>query len=239
MASSNKRQNLQTIRKAIERLGPLANQVVLLGGGSTELLLTDPGAPTARKSDDVDVIAKLETQTEYYAFADLLRQTGFTEDTSPDAPICRWKSDTGDLLDIIPTSEDVFGFGNRWCGPALANAEWIDLSDTPGLQIRVRRITAPYFIATKLEAFDDRGNGDYQASHDMEDIIAVIDGRPEIIDDTLGAPKDLQDYLKDRFKRLLKTNKFLEALPGHLPPDDASQKRLSLVIERIRSLANL
>jgi hypothetical protein len=42
----------------------------------------------------------------------------------------------------------------------------------------VRSVSAPYFLATKLEAFDGRGSGDYLTSHDIEDLVAVIDGRP-------------------------------------------------------------
>ena len=41
-------------------------------------------------------------------------------------------------------------------------------------------ITAPYFLATKFEAFHGRGNSDYRMSHDLEDIVTVIDGRPEL-----------------------------------------------------------
>jgi hypothetical protein len=32
-------------------------------------------------------------------------------------------------------------------------------------------VTAPYFLATKIEAFYGRGKKDFLASHDMEDII--------------------------------------------------------------------
>jgi hypothetical protein len=48
----------------------------------------------------------------------------------------------------------------------------------------IRSITAPYFLATKLEAFQSRGKGDVFASHDLEDVIAVIDGRPAITEET-------------------------------------------------------
>jgi len=50
-------------------------------------------------------------------------------------------------------------------------------------------VLAPYFLATKLEAFDGRGKGDYLSSHDIEDIVAVLDGRPEILDELLKASK--------------------------------------------------
>ena len=73
----------------------------------------------------------------------------------------------------MPTNPDILGFANRWYGPAVDAAETITL---PSGQI-ARMVSAPYFLATKLEAFDGRGHGDYLLSHDMEDLIAVLDGR--------------------------------------------------------------
>jgi predicted nucleotidyltransferase len=45
----------------------------------------------------------------------------------------------------------------------------------------VRVITAPSFLATKLEAFRGRGKMDYQASHDLEDFVAIIEGREDVV----------------------------------------------------------
>lgn len=41
----------------------------------------------------------------------------------------------------------------------------------------IRLISAPVLIATKLEAFADRGHGDFLAGHDLEDITTIADGR--------------------------------------------------------------
>ena len=71
------------------------------------------------------------------------------------------------------------------------------------------------------------------ASHDMEDIIALLDGRPEIIDEIRSSPSELRNYLAETFQAFLKNNKFLESLPGHLPPDPASQGRVSMLRARI------
>jgi len=48
-----------------------------------------------------------------------------------------------------------------------------------GIEIRIA--SAPHFLATKVEAFLGRGNNDFMGSADMEDIITIIDGRTEII----------------------------------------------------------
>ena len=44
-------------------------------------------------------------------------------------------------------------------------------------------VKAPFFLATKLAVFDGRGEGDYVLSHDMEDIIVLLDGRRGIVEE--------------------------------------------------------
>jgi len=56
-----------------------------------------------------------------------------------------------------------------------------------------------YFLATKLEAFDHRGGGDFLLSRDVEDVIAVLDGRPEIVDEVREVDAELRIYLGKRF----------------------------------------
>jgi 3-methyladenine DNA glycosylase/8-oxoguanine DNA glycosylase len=74
-------------------------------------------------------------------------------------------------------------------------------------------------------------------SHDLEDIVAVVDGRPELVEEVRLAESDLQQYLQDEFRHFLQNRDFLSALPGHLLPDPASQQRLGLILERMRRLA--
>lgn len=103
-------------------------------------------------------------------------------------------------------------------------------------ELEIRLVTAPYFIATKLEAFRGRGKGDYRMSHDLEDIVTVMDGRVELAEEAQASPKDLQQYLCGEFQTLLSNRDFLEALPGHLLPDAASQQRLHLILNRMQHL---
>jgi hypothetical protein len=105
----------------------------------------------------------------------------------------------------------------------------------PGL--RIRTVTAPYFIATKLEAFRGRGRGDFATSHDMEDLLAVIDGREEIAEE-INVATDVGAYVAGVLHSLIKDQAFLDALPGHLLPDTASQARVPLLVDRIKQIAS-
>lgn len=161
--------NLLLLEDAVVRLGVLLDEFVFLGGCATGLLIDDVAAPPVRETIDVDVIVQVLTKGEYYALSDRLRQQDFREDNSDGAPICRW-TDGRVILDVMPTNPDVLGFGNDWYAPAITHA--IEMELPSGKEIRV--VSAPYFLITKLEAFDGRGAGDYQMSHDMEDIVAVL-----------------------------------------------------------------
>lgn len=95
------------------------------------------------------------------------------------------------------------------------------------------------FVATKFEAFAGRGNNDFLFSHDLGDLIAVVDGRESLLAECQASDVQLKGYLRDRFAALLKNAAFRQALPGHLPPDRASQARLPDLEDKLHALANL
>jgi hypothetical protein len=79
--------------------------------------------------------------------------------------------------------------------------------------------------ATKIEAFRGRGRGDFLASHDLEDLIFVIDGRSAIVEEVQTEAPLLREYLRTEIAGLPATPGFIDALPGYLLPDAASQAR--------------
>jgi hypothetical protein len=82
----------------------------------------------------------------------------------------------------------------------------------------------------------DRGRRNPMASHDLEDVIAVIDGRPEIVGDVAAAPADIRAAIAFRFGELLARRDAEDVVAAQLLPDAESQDRLPLVLDRIRSL---
>lgn len=224
--------NLEILEFAIAQLGELADEMVFLGGCATGLLITDPAAPPIRITKDVDAIVQVLSKAEYYQLSDKLRAKGFKEDTSDDAPICRWVA-KNIILDVMPTEKKILGFGNQWYKEAALNAEVIKLPSGNNIHM----VTAPYFLITKLEAFDGRGNDDYLMSHDIEDIIAVMDGRPEIINDVIKSKAELVKKLSERFQTLMKEDRFVEAVSGHMPADETSQARVVNILNIMKNIA--
>jgi len=226
--------NILLLESVSSALGPLNDRFVFVGGCATGLLLTETASPPVRATQDVDAIVEVLTLREYHSLEGQLQNCGFKHDRSPDAPVCRWKIGST-VLDVMPTDDRILGFGNRWYAEALRTATRTSLPSGRGIQL----IAPPAFVGTKLEAFDGRGRGDFLASHDLEDIITVVDGRSELVDEVGSATSALRAYIAKRVRIFLQNPNFLEALPGHLPRDEASQARLPLLSDRLQRIAML
>lgn len=227
--------NVALLEVVAERLGDtLREQVVFVGGAVAGLLITDPAMPEIRSTEDVDLVCRALVLADYHRVEKMLRARGFVQDLRLEAPICRWR--TGPVaVDVMPTLETILGFSNRWYPLALASGQFAALPS--GRTIRL--IAAPVFLATKLEAFAGRGQGDFLFSHDLGDLLAVVDGRESLFEECRTSPPELRDYLGERFGALLATPSFVEALAGHLPGDAASQERLPELKQKLRLIAGL
>ena len=224
--------NLELIKIVAKRIGDLRKVFVFLGGASTCLLVTDPAAPEIRPTLDVDIIVEIASRLEFHKLKKTLRRLGFRQARETDDPICRWVVEDV-TVDVMPTDKDILGFSNRWYSEAIKNSNEVEIEAS----LKIRVVSAPYFLATKIEAFYGRGKNDFLASHDMEDIITIIDGREEINKEIYAAKPDLKSYLSAEFKTFLANDLFIESLSGHLLPDRASQARLPILLERIKGIA--
>lgn len=213
---------------AAEKLAPFLDEIAFVGGIVLGLLITDPAAAPIRVTTDVDVIAEIVTYADYIAFSERLRQAGFTEDQSEKPLACRWHHGIV-TLDVLPLKKEILGFTNRWYEPAMPHATPVTLST--GRTIRI--IIAPFFLGTKMEAFRGRGKMDFQASPDLEDFVAVIEGRSTLLEEISNSPHELREYLADTAKFLLSEPKFLDVLPGFV----LEQERVPLILERLKRIA--
>jgi hypothetical protein len=222
--------NLRLLEEAAARLAPFLEEIVFVGGVTLGLLITDKAAAPIRSTKDVDVIAEILTYVDYIAFSERLRRAGFTEDMSEEPLTCRWLH--GRLtLDVLAITQEVLGYTNVWYASALSHAQPFTLPS--GQSIRL--ITAPYFLGTKMEAFRGRGQMDFWASHDLEDFVAVIEGRSTILEEIANAPIDVREYLIEAAASLLSESRFLDALPGFV----LDYERVPFVRERFHQITRL
>ena len=224
--------NIRLLTEAAKLLRPVLGELVFVGGCTTGLLISDEGAGDVRPTVDVDAIIEITSYADYASFSERLRALGFTH---PDgAPTCRWLNGETQL-DVMPLDEAILGFSNRWYEATLRFAQDYELE----ADLLIKVVTPPYFCATKIEAFRGRGNGDYLSSHDLEDLITVVDGRSELVKELEAAPGDIRSYIADAVGLMLRTNEFMDALPGYLLGDVASQSRLRIVLERLTDISKL
>jgi predicted nucleotidyltransferase len=223
----------QQLEIAAELLGPLLDEVVFVGGATVHLWLTEPAAPPARATADVDVICEVASRAEYYRLGGKLRERGLQE--AAGAPVlCRWQSAEPRLiLDVMPTDPDILGFSNPWYEEAIATAATITLDS--GAEIRAA--TPVLLVATKLCAWKGRGRGDLLRSLDIHDVLTLIDGRPELIEEIEAAPSAIATYIKDELIDLRAESYFDYAVEGATATYGAiGVDRAQLVRDRIEEL---
>ena len=225
--------NLGALRAVADRLDRLGLDYAFVGGSIVNLLLDNPALSPARPTDDLDVILEAVTAQHYSDVEAKLRRLGFDHDMREKAPKCRWV--LGNLtVDIMPAKGGFLGLNTKWFAEALATATEREFG-----HVRLKLISPVAFLATKHIAFSDRGGGDYYASHDLEDFVTVIDGREGIVADVDQAPAELRAYVIGAVRSLTATRPFDEALPGQIPPDQASQQRLPALRRKLQSIAAL
>jgi hypothetical protein len=220
--------NLPYLRVIAEALGELREQVVFVGGAVAGLLITDPLAEGVRATRDVDAVV----EASFAGFQRIEAQVearGLIRDIDSGV-ICRWvHRESGVLFDLMPVQPGVLGFSNPWYPYAVETSTPIELGD--GLTIRLANAVA--FVATKLEAFASRGAGDILSSHDLEDVLNIVDGREELADELAAAPVALRTAVAGAFSALLAHRDFANALPGLI----AEPERAGLVEQRLRTMA--
>ena len=193
-----------------ESLGDLLEEVVFVGGSTTELYADSSAAPEPRPTEDVDCIIEVATYHAYHDLEKKLRAKGFSNDQTDKTPLCRWIY-KGTIVDVMPIGENILGFTNEWYPTAMNNA----IQYTIG-SIQINILNVPYFFATKLSALKSRGMTDLRTSKDFEDIVYVLNNSASIIRDmSTGAP-EVVGYIRKTFSELLALDVFEEAVSSVL-----------------------
>jgi len=201
--------NIVRIKAVANALGELKDKVVFVGG-STISLYPDRPVFEVRPTDDVDVIIEILNYVDRMDLEEKLRSIGFTHEIESGI-ICRYKIQ-GIIVDIMPTNDASIGFTNKWYPDGFANAINHQIDE----MLTVKILSAPYYIATKLEAHKSRGNNDGRTSHDFEDIIYVLENRATIWKEMNNAGESLKEYLQSEFLILLENPNLFEWIDAHV-----------------------
>jgi hypothetical protein len=227
------RSNVPLLTGIAHAVAPLLDELVFVGGATTELFLTSPAARPVRPTTDVDVICEVRTHMEYQRLGARLRELGFREDLSEGAPLCRWRAKAG-TLDVMPESEAILGFSNRWYAEGIRSARRVTLEG----DLAIRVVSPPIFLATKLAAFAGRGRGDLLGSHDIEDIITVVAYRAEIAEEVAASDEPLRRWIAATIDELVEHPDAENAIAGALPETRSVPGLLDATLARLRELSS-
>ena len=226
---------MTTIEEAIitldEKLKGVPFDFAFLGGSVLTLLVTDKTADAIRVTKDVDVMMNIRSRKEYHAADAELERRGFKHDTREGAPVCRWICDDV-TVDILPIREDVLGWNSTWFEQALAEAQTIMIGGR-----RIKTISAPYFVALKLEAFEDRGRKDFLCSTDFEDVICLFNGRATVADEII-ANSVLRQGLAAKFNDYLASADLEDAVEGFVQTENDPEARKERILGDFRRIAD-
>jgi predicted nucleotidyltransferase len=186
------------------------NEKVVFVGGATISLYADRPVFEIRPTDDIDVIIEILNYFDWGQLEERLRSLGFSNDIESGI-VCRYIIQ-GIVVDIMPTNDPSIGFKNIWYPDGFAEAIGYQIDERNTIKI----LSAPYFIATKLEAHKGRGKNDGRSSQDFEDIVYVLENRGTIWEEINNASSPVKNYLQSAFSNLLANSNIFEWIDCHV-----------------------
>jgi predicted nucleotidyltransferase len=184
--------NISRIKALYNALGDLKDEVVFVGGGTVSLY-ADRAAPEIRETKDVDIVVQIASRLDFHEIEKRLWKLGFQNDTNSKFIGRYLLSDI--IVDVMPTDELVLGFLNKWYIKGFETAIDYVIDD----QRIIKIFTASYFIASKIDAFKNRGNDDGRTSSDFEDIVFILENRSSIWKEMNNTEPHVRDYLLNEF----------------------------------------
>lgn len=201
-------ENIVRIKAVQNSLGDLRDKVVFVGG-ATVSLYAQREAPEIRETKDVDILVEIATNWDYAAVEEQLRNLGYQND--PDSKFVGRYLLSGLIVDLMATAENILGFSNKWYKEGFQTAIDHRIDDL----VTVKIFDCPHFIASKIEAFKNRGEGDGRFSSDFEDIVFILENRPSVWEEMEQATSPLKEYLKLEFQKIADSPYIEEWIGSH------------------------
>ena len=203
---------------------------VFTGGGIVSLLITDKETPQVMFTKDVDLVVEIASNPDFYAMERAFEGAGFRRPLDEFAEPFTWEW-KGLRIDSMPHRQIHLMPHNRWFDELMKAAQSVEV--LPGHRAWIA--SAPCFIATKFEAFFDRGKHDFLRSKDLGDILAVVNGRAELGGEIQQSAPEVRSFLRKSFGWLLEQGQIMESLPEIVP----ERQREQIVFDRMKNFSSL
>ncbi|SEC30449.1 Nucleotidyl transferase AbiEii toxin, Type IV TA system [Maribacter dokdonensis] len=220
--------NKEATKKVALALGNLNEQVVYVGGAVVSLYINDSAAEDVRPTKDVDLTFQIASPSKLEELREDLNAKGFYQSSEEDV-ICRFLYE--DLkIDVMSTQSVGWAPSNPWFEKGFDKSIAVNLED-----IIIKILPLPYFLATKIEAFLDRGIKDIYASHDLEDIVYLFNYTTDIDAQVLASDSDIKLYLAEKLKAFTENRSIMNAISGSLYYEQADE-RMEIIKERFQNI---
>ena len=225
----NRTINIAVVAEVAKALKNIKKDMVFVGGAVVSLYTDDPAADEIRPTQDVDMTLNIINLSHWEKVQAQLLELGFHPDPFGHA-ICSYKYN--DIpVDIMAAEDGPLGPANRWYKIGFENL-WTAKAKEQEIYI----LSAPCYLATKFEAFNDRGT-DYRSSHDIEDIINILDNRINIVEEITKDDTRIEYFIKEQLQNIINNGLMQEVLMAHIHPLMIVE-RLPFVEEKISQILN-
>lgn len=226
----NRTINIAVVAEVAIALKDLKDQMVFVGGAVVSLYTDDDAADEIRPTADIDMTLNMVNLSNWSDIQEKLASLGFYPDPFGHA-ICSYKYK--DIpVDIMPAENGPLGPTNKWFKLGFNNLCTVKTKD-----VEIKILPAPCYLATKFEAFNNRGK-DYRTSHDFEDIIYIIDNRTSIVDEVKDTNPEIKKYLQSQFLKLVNNINYDEIISAHIHPL-IIEDRLTIVKDKILQIISI
>lgn len=219
--------NIERIKSVFDALESLVKECVFVGG-ATVSFYADRMAEEVRPTDDVDILVEIVSLIDFTTMEEKIRALGFQNDMQAKF-IGRYKL-KDIIIDLMPTNPKILGFSNKWYSEGFKKAIDYSLDKTRTIKI----LEPPYFLATKIEAFKNRGKGDGRTSSDFEDIVFVLENRDAIWEEITSSDHKIKQYLKKEFIIFLRNPYFEEWIGANMLPSYLFPNSTGYILEKIK-----
>ncbi|MEZ4825758.1 MAG: hypothetical protein R3C61_05605 [Bacteroidia bacterium] len=211
--------------------GESLNKVVFIGGATLSLYITDRSAPECHPSGEVDGIVGVSTMLEFQQFLQTIERKGFKRMKMERQGAEEWMYENIRVR-LMPMNTEKLGYTNRWYEEGVFHARTYRLPG--GSPIRI--FLPAYFVASKIDAFINRGKNNLRLSEDFQDLVYILDNRQEILNDIHQAFYEVRAYIQQQFVRFL-SHPGLEEGIAYALPDSFDEENIYRIKTLIRQIA--
>jgi len=226
----NKIINIATVTEVAKALQGIKETMVFVGGAVISIYTDDPAADEIRPTKDIDLTVHIVNLSHWQKVQEQLAQLGFHPDPFGNS-ICSYTYKDR-AIDIMATEDGPLGPANKWFKIGFQN-----LWSMQAKNQEIKVLSAPCYLATKFEAFNNRGQ-DYRSSHDIEDIIYILDNRIHIVQEISNDNSLIIEFLKEQLTLMRRKDILSETLVAHIHPLMLAD-RMPIVEEKITQILAL